>query len=301
MLSEVVTKDAQRLYDLYDVDLKPKWFPVFYSLSQSHQGKSITEIANEIKHSHPSVIKIVREMCEAQLVVEKKDKVDGRKNNIVLTEKGKGISTKIQPQYQDVTRAIKNTLVQAKHNIWFAMQELEYLLNEKSLYERVIEQKKIRESAHVRIVEYEPKFKEDFKKLNEEWIIKYFKMEDLDRKALENPEKYILDKGGSILIAVEENIVLGVCALIKVDDPEYDFELAKMAVSPRAQGRGIGYALGSAVIKKAKSLGASNIYLESNTILKPAISLYEKLGFRKIAGRSTPYERSNIQMELTLI
>ncbi len=29
MLSVVVTKDAQLLYDLYDVNLKPKWFPVF--------------------------------------------------------------------------------------------------------------------------------------------------------------------------------------------------------------------------------------------------------------------------------
>ncbi|RZL43422.1 MAG: MarR family transcriptional regulator, partial [Pedobacter sp.] len=42
------------------------------------------------------------------------------------------------------------------------------------------------------------------------------------------------------------------------------------------------------------------IYLESNTILKPAINLYHKLGFEKIAGKPTPYTRCNIQMELVV-
>ncbi|MEM9723701.1 MAG: GNAT family N-acetyltransferase, partial [Bacteroidota bacterium] len=75
---------------------------------------------------------------------------------------------------------------------------------------------------------------------------------------------------------------------------------AKMAVSPSAQGKNIGWLLGQAVINSAKELGASKIYLESNTVLKPAINLYYKMGFQKISGRYTPYKRANIQMELVL-
>ena len=78
------------------------------------------------------------------------------------------------------------------------------------------------------------------------------------------------------------------------------FELVKMGVSPLAQGKGIGFLLGQACIEKARALGAEKIYLESNTRLKPAISLYHKLGFRKVAGPPSPYERCNIQMELKL-
>ncbi len=85
-----------------------------------------------------------------------------------------------------------------------------------------------------------------------------------------------------------------------MQNEKYDYELAKMAVSPKAHGKGIGYLLGKAIIEEAISLGASTLYLESNTILRPAISLYEKLGFRKIAGHHTPYKRCNIQMELIL-
>jgi GNAT superfamily N-acetyltransferase len=92
---------------------------------------------------------------------------------------------------------------------------------------------------------------------------------------------------------------VGTCALIRMDDSTY--ELAKMAVSPTAHGLGIGERLGRAAITKAKALGASRLYLESNTKLVPAINLYHKLGFQKtVAGAPSPYERCNIQMELDL-
>jgi GNAT superfamily N-acetyltransferase len=87
---------------------------------------------------------------------------------------------------------------------------------------------------------------------------------------------------------------------MKMDDPDYDFELAKMAVSPKAQGKGVGFLLGNASIERAKARDGKMLYLESNTLLKQAINLYHKLGFKKVVGRSTPYERCNIQMELNL-
>jgi GNAT superfamily N-acetyltransferase len=80
----------------------------------------------------------------------------------------------------------------------------------------------------------------------------------------------------------------------------YDYELAKMAVSPKAQGLGIGYVLGMAVLEKARRMKAKNVYLESNTKLVPAISLYRKLGFIEVKGNATPYERCNIQMVVDL-
>jgi len=150
----------------------------------------------------------------------------------------------------------------------------------------------------IQIIDYNPEYRNAFKELNEEWISKYFRMEKADHDALDDPEGYILSKGGSILIALYNNEPVGVCALIKMEDAKYDYELAKMAVSPKAQGKSIGYLLGLACIEKAKSLNCKWLYLESNTILAPAINLYKKLGFTEVSGRATPYERCNIQMEL---
>lgn len=150
------------------------------------------------------------------------------------------------------------------------------------------------------IVAYDDTYKSAFKSLNEEWIVKYFKIEEMDRIALNNPKEYILDKGGYIAVALLDGEPVGVCALLKSYYPGFDYELAKMGVSPKAQGKGIGKLLGNHIIAKARSLGAKKIYLESNRILKPALSLYDKLGFREIVGASSPYERSDIQMELDL-
>ena len=124
------------------------------------------------------------------------------------------------------------------------------------------------------IVDYLPEHQRAFRELNKAWIEQYFVMEEADFKALDNPEPYILHKGGAIVVALCNNEVAGVCALIKLNDEKYDYELAKMAVSPKFQGRGIGYILGKGIIEKAKQLKAKTIYLESNTKLIPAINLY---------------------------
>lgn len=299
LMTAVVTDDAAKIYELYGVEFVPKWFPVFYTLAEEREI-TITEIANEIGHSQPSVSKIIQEMIGAGLIEESAKTEDKRKNNAALTEKGILISKKIKQQLEDIDVAIEGIIAESKHNLWAALEEWEFLLAQKSLIKRVSEQKKKRESKDVKIVEYKSEYQEAFRALNVEWISTYFEMEEADYKALDNPEEYILKKGGKILVALDENEPVGVCALIKMNNSEYDFEMAKMAVSPKAQGKNIGWLLGQAILNSAKELGAKNIYLESNTVLKPAINLYYKLGFEKVFGLETPYKRCNIQMELVL-
>ncbi|MCV2484170.1 GNAT family N-acetyltransferase [Flavobacterium sp. SH_e] len=152
----------------------------------------------------------------------------------------------------------------------------------------------------IEIVTYNPKYQKSFKDLNIEWISNYFEVEPNDVKALDHAEDYIINKGGEIFSAVLNDEVLGVCALIKSGGKDFDYELAKMAVSPKAQGKGVGNLLAESAIKWAKEKGASKIYLESNTKLQPAIKLYEKLGFKEITGISSTYNRVDIQMMLTI-
>lgn len=294
-LSEQLTDQAGKVYELYNIDMNPKWFPVFYALAEG-EDKSIMQIAHEISHSHPSVSTIVKEMVKNGVAQEISNKSDGRKNFIRLADKGRDINERIQVQYTDVNAAVENALNETQYNIWKAIEEWEFLLSQKDLLKRVEDEKKLRESKDVQVVPYQPEYQRAFKQLNEEWIKQYFKMEETDYKSLDHPEDYILNKGGHILIALYNNEPVGACALIKMDSKKY--ELAKMAVSPKAKGKGIGWLLGNACITKAKELGATKLYLESNTILKPAISLYHKLGFKKVTGIPSPYERCNIQMEL---
>lgn len=155
-------------------------------------------------------------------------------------------------------------------------------------------------SDTIRIIPYNPIYRTAFKELNEEWIKEFFKLEEPDQISLGQPQEYILDRGGFIFVATLNDEAVGVCALLKRDELKYPYELAKMAVSKKARGKKIGVLLGQAIAEKAKSLGAQKLYLESNTILEPAIQLYRKLGFKEVVGPKSPYERANIQMELEL-
>ncbi|ASK31179.1 MarR family transcriptional regulator [Chryseobacterium sp. T16E-39] len=153
------------------------------------------------------------------------------------------------------------------------------------------------QNNEVKIEAYRPEYKEAFKALNEEWIKTFFVMESGDYKLLDNPEEYIIDKGGHIVFALLDNEVVGTCALVKTEDP-LTYELSKMAVSPKAQGKKIGYLLGQALVDKARALKAGKIFLETNSVLVPAIKLYEKLGFEHIAISHSAYDRCDTQMEL---
>ena len=61
LLTDRITADAADIYRLYGNDFKPKWFPVFFVLAGG-EAKTVTSIAHEIGHSHPSVSNIVKEM-----------------------------------------------------------------------------------------------------------------------------------------------------------------------------------------------------------------------------------------------
>jgi len=178
-------------------------------------------------------------------------------------------------------------------DLWQALNVFDRHLKYRPISTRVDEALSV-----VNIVDYAPIYQEAFKQLNVDWISQHWKLEEPDYQALDNPEQYILNKSGVILIALDEGTPVGSCALIKMDNGDY--ELAKMAVSPKVQGKGIGLLLGQSIIERAELMGIKRLYLESNSVLVPAIKLYEKLGFKHIEGASSPYERCDVQMELYL-
>jgi DNA-binding MarR family transcriptional regulator len=296
-VSERLTQEAAKIYGLYGVATEPRWFPVFYALTQQ-DSQSVAQLAESIGQSQASVSQVIKEMNLRGFVTISKAIDDGRKTIITLSDQAREQLPMLQQQLTDVGVAVETMLTQTQHNIWKALDELDYLLAQQSLFERVNEQRKQRERQQVQIVPYTELYHDVFRQLNQEWITTYFVMEEADYQALDHPDEKIIQPGGSILMALYQGEPVGTCALIKLDDTTY--ELAKMAVSPKAQGKHVGWLLGQAILDKARELGARRVYLESNTMLKPAISLYHKLGFQRILGGTSPYKRANIQMEVML-
>jgi DNA-binding MarR family transcriptional regulator/N-acetylglutamate synthase-like GNAT family acetyltransferase len=297
-LSDSFTDSARQIYRLYGLDLDPKWFPVFYVLSHEDGGVSTGDIAGQIGHSHVSVSQIVKEMDRAGLVTTERSRDDGRVNVIALSDEGRALIPRIRVPYADVTEAVQELLAENHADLWRALGELEASLEARDLLSRVKEKYLKRQRADTEIVDYAPEHHDAFRDLNLEWIERYFEVEEADRISLDDPDRHILEPGGAILMALHHGRVVGTCALIRMDDRRY--ELAKMAVEGTCRGKGIGWLLGRAVLERARDLGAGSVYLESNTALGPAISLYRKLGFREVSGPASPYARCNIQMEARL-
>jgi len=157
-------------------------------------------------------------------------------------------------------------------------------------------------AAKIGIRQFQPGDAAAFRRLNEEWITRYFRIEPKEELVLADPQKVILDSGGRIFFATVGERCIGCCGLIRLNEKE--FEVAKMAVEPSYQGAGIGRRLLQAVIEEARRAGAHRLYLETNHVLTPAIRLYESLGFKHIdPSRIIPsaYARADVYMELLLV
>jgi len=142
---------------------------------------------------------------------------------------------------------------------------------------------------------------EAFRLLNEEWITRYFTLEEKDNVTLGDPQGNILNKGGHIFVVAEGERCVGCVALIKMDDGV--FEVSKMAVSPELRGRGVGRRLLEYTVEQARRLGAKSLFLGSSTKLKNAVHLYESIGFKHVPPEKLPpmpYVRADVFMEMPL-
>ena len=146
---------------------------------------------------------------------------------------------------------------------------------------------------------FQPGDEAAFRDINLAWIERFFAVEAKDRDVLGNPHKYILDPGGAILLAVEDETPVGVVALMVMG--EGSVELAKMGVRPQAQGKGAGRMLVAAAVEAAREMGMRRVYIETNSVLAPALKLYRDAGFQPLKDRQpSPYARADVQLELWL-
>lgn len=151
----------------------------------------------------------------------------------------------------------------------------------------------------VQIVTWSPEFAGDFDRLGREWLERYFEVEPLDEEYLQNPEAKIVRPGGQVFFAVEDGVAIGTCSAIP--QPDGSFELAKLAVTEGAQGRGLGRRLAQEVLAFAVAAGAPRVTLSSSTRLGPALKLYESLGFaREEFPGPRPYADADVYMVLRL-
>lgn len=100
-------------------------------------------------------------------------------------------------------------------------------------------------------------------------------------------EKHYIDRGGIFeLLENTDGELLGTVGLYPMN--ETTVELRKMYFLPQLRGKGFGKKTLQRMIEQAKELGFSKIYLETASVLKEAVHLYEKFGFTPTCEKHTP-------------
>jgi putative acetyltransferase len=147
----------------------------------------------------------------------------------------------------------------------------------------------------VEIIEFEPKYQQEFKAINLEWILVNFPVEQADHDQLDNPNR-VTDNGGSIYLAKLREEIVGTAILNNEGNGVW--ELGKMAVKPSAKGLGIGKKLLQKTIDEVKKRNPKTFYLESNRLQEVAIKMYQQMGFVEVPLNPVGhFERVDIKME----
>ena len=121
-------------------------------------------------------------------------------------------------------------------------------------------------------------------------ILREYSLEpDLDGtdRDIADIEAHYIDRGGIFeIIEDKQGNLLGTCGLYPMSDDTV--ELRKMYFAKELRGRGIGKQTLERMIETARAKGFKTIYLETATVLKEAIHLYEKFGFQPSDEKHTP-------------
>lgn len=150
------------------------------------------------------------------------------------------------------------------------------------------------------IINFKIEHEKHFYDLNIAWLKEFFLVEDYDQKILSNPQKHIINKGGSIFFAKKNKKIIGVVALMPTD--EFDvFELTKMGVKKSFRNQGVGRLLINKCIEKVKLDKLKKVIIYSNRKLENAIYLYKSFGFTEVElEKKSNYQRADIKLELRL-
>lgn len=110
-------------------------------------------------------------------------------------------------------------------------------------------------------------------------VDRYFDAAAFEAEILGLPGTYAAPSG-ALLVAYRDDRAVGCVAMRDMGDG--NCEMKRMFVRDEVRGTGAGRALGEGIIEAARNAGYSRMRLDTGADQIAAITLYEKLGFRRI-------------------
>ncbi|MGN6480659.1 bifunctional helix-turn-helix transcriptional regulator/GNAT family N-acetyltransferase, partial [Luteibacter sp.] len=275
-LSDYFYQAVDEVYRASGAGIESRWFPVMRFL-RDVGPTTVTEVATAIGQTHSAVSQLADRLVEAGMVVRQRDPGDGRRSVLALTDAGERALGALGPVWLALRRGMAESLGPRMLDRLDAIDGCEQALAAKPLVATVLEQGAALAREGVQVVPWDAAYADHFRRLNQQWLERHFRVEDVDRALFADPESLVIHPGGAIFFALYAGEVIGTCALLHEGEGVY--ELSKMGVDENFRGLGAGRLLLDAAIATFRERGGKRLFLESNSRLGRALGMYERAGF----------------------
>lgn len=304
-LSDRLYQDVDGAYRDLDHSAEGRWFGVLFLL-HGNGRMSISQLAGEMGQTHSAISQLSKKLSAEGLVGSSPDPGDSRRRLLELSPAGQDYVARLQPMWKSITAAVNTILQEADAAALLPLiARVEEQLVRTPLRGEILSRVRRQRRDDVQLVSLGSAVDETeadqmrtaFKELNVAWLKEYFYVEEHDNEVLSAPDSHILEPGGHVFFARLGGEIVGTGALVRHGD---EFELSKMAVRKDAQGLGVGEKLVRHAVELYRTSDASGLFLESSQRLKPALKLYEKVGFVRMPELrpGSKYTRADVYMRL---
>ncbi len=133
-LSELLERDAGRLYEAAGVTFEQRWFGVLNQLMIGGP-MTVSELAKALRITHASVSQSRRSLELAGFIVSKPDVQDKRKRHLQVSRKGRSLWKRLTVVW-DALEVVARELDEEAQGVIAALDRFDAALRRSSLYER---------------------------------------------------------------------------------------------------------------------------------------------------------------------
>lgn len=129
--------DGEKIYQDLGFAFKVKWFPVLHLLT-NRGPMSVTEMAEALAVTHPSMIEVIEDMTVEGLLVSERCRADRRRREITLTRKGKRLVNRLEPVWQAFKEAGDEIVGERGNDFLASLRKMELSVKDRSMYDRIM-------------------------------------------------------------------------------------------------------------------------------------------------------------------
>ncbi len=108
-LSDNLLREGKQLYQELNIEMESNWYLIF-KLIESEGSMGVTEIAEHLQFSHPSVIAITNKMEQAGYIISSRSERDSRKRLLTLSPQAKKRLPEFEIIWEAATQGISEAL-----------------------------------------------------------------------------------------------------------------------------------------------------------------------------------------------